>query len=251
MAIGDTLPVYGTSSGAPNMHRVRSKRMLYISAVCAVLMVSAVIALTSSARGSSTSLVTAKAPVASVKTAAVGKAVPVAAGKPVVADPDSVDFEAAKKLADEYVSQIKTLESSMAATEDCGSVHGIASQLESYIAAPPQQADFEKLVNNIKAAVLKESAYSYLEHVHKQSMESVFDTLEKSSAKCTAGAPHAAQADGPVEKEREAVNAKIDAAEQAREDLVKDEAKEEATVVAQVPYPAPILEHRSSNSFAG
>ena len=241
MAIGDTLPVYGTSSGAPNMHRVRSKRMLYISAVCAVLMVSAVIALTSSARGSSTTLVAAKAPVAAVKAAAIGKAVPVAMAKPVVADPDSVHFEAAKKLADEYVSQIKTLESSMAATQDCGSVHGIASQLESYIAAPPQQADFEKLVNSIKAAVLKESAYSYLEHVHKQSMESVFDTLEKSSAKCTAGAAHTAHADGPVEKEREAVNAKIDAAEQAREDLVKDEAKEEAAVVAQVPFPAPIL----------
>jgi len=215
--------------------------MLYISAVCAVLMVSAVVALTSAARGSSTSLVTAPAhpaPAANGKVvhpapAANGKVViPVAMAKPNAADPDSINFEAAKKLADQYVAQIKTLESSMAATQDCGSVHSIASQLESYIAAPPQQADFEKMVNNIKAAVLKESAYSYLEHVHKESMESVFDTLEKSSAKCTAGAAHVAPEEGPVEKERQAVEAKIDAAEQSREDLVKDEAKAEAEVVA-------------------
>jgi hypothetical protein len=233
MAVGDTLPVYGSSSGASNVHRVRSKRMLYISAVCAVLMVSAVIALTSAARGTGSTLVTAQAP---AKPALAGKVVPPAAvanaGKPAPADSDSINFEAAKKLADEYVAQIKTLESSMAANQDCGSVHAIASQLESYIAAPPQQADFEKMVNSIKAAVLKESAYSYLEHVHKQSMESVFDTLEKSSAKCTAGAAHVAPEDSAVETEREAVEAKIDSAEQAREDLVKHEATAEAAVVA-------------------
>jgi hypothetical protein len=231
MAIGDTLPVYGSPSGAPNMHRVRSRRMLYISAVCAALMVAAVIALASSARQpSSELLVAAKVP---VHPALAGKTVPPAANKQPVADSDSINFEAAKKLADQYVAQIKTLESSMAATQDCGNVHSIASQLESYIAAPPQQADFERTVNTIKAAVLKESAYSYLEHVHKESMESVFDTLEKSSAKCTAGAAHVAAQEGPVDKEREQVEAKIDAAEESRENLLKDEAKEEAQVVAQ------------------
>jgi hypothetical protein len=35
-----------------------------------------------------------------------------------------------------FSAQIQTLESSMAANQDCGSVHAIASQLESYIAAP-------------------------------------------------------------------------------------------------------------------
>ena len=114
MAIGDTLPVYGSSSGNPNVHRVRSKRMLYISAVCAVLMVSAVVALTSAARGSSTSLVTAPAhpaPAANGKVvhpapAANGKAVPpVAMAKPQAADPDSINFEAAKKLADQYATR--------------------------------------------------------------------------------------------------------------------------------------------------
>jgi hypothetical protein len=238
MAIGDTLPVYGSSVGAPNLHRVRSRRMLYISAVCAALMVSAVVALTVSSRSSSTTLVATHVPAhpalagkAITSAAAPSKVVGKAVGKAVV-DPDSTHFEAAKKLADDYVSQIKTLESSMAATQDCGSVHAIASQLESYIAAPPQQADFEKIVSSIKAAVLKESAYSYLEHVHKESMESVFDTLEKSSAKCTSGAVHAAPEDGAVEKERQEVEAKIDAAEESRENLVKDEAKHEAAVVA-------------------
>ncbi len=115
MAIGDTLPVYGSSSGNPNVHRVRSKRMLYISAVCAVLMVSAVVALTAAARGSSTSLVTAPAhptPAATGKAvpvhpapAANGKVVPpVAMAKPEAADPDSINFEAAKKLADQYAN---------------------------------------------------------------------------------------------------------------------------------------------------
>jgi len=236
MAIGDTLPVYGSSSGAPNIHRTRSKRMLYISAVCAVLMVAAVVALASAARSPSSAVLAAQAavhPAPAGKVVPAGKAVPPVAMKNPAADPDSVNFEAAKKLADEYVAQIKTLEGSMAATQDCGSVHSIASQLETYIAAPPQQADFEKVVNTIKAAVLKESAYSYLEHVHKQSMESVFDTLEKSSAKCTAGAVHNAAQEGPVEKERQQVEAKIDAAEESRENLLKDEAKEEAQVVAQ------------------
>jgi len=237
MAIGDTLPVYGSSSDAPNTHRVRSKRMLYISAVCAVLMVSAIVALTSSARPASSELVAAQAPLVHkpVVTAAAqpaAKAVGKPVGKPVV-DADSQKFEGAKKLADEYVAQIKTLESSMAATEDCGNVHAIASQLESYIAAPPQQEEFEKTVNTIQAAVLKESAYSYLEQVHKESMESVFDTLEKSSAKCTAGAPAAAAEEAPVEKEREAVEQKIDDAEAQREKLVKDEAKAEEDIVAK------------------
>jgi hypothetical protein len=239
MAIGDTLPVYGASVSVPNVHRVRSRRMLYISAVCAALMVSAVVALTFSSRSSSTTLVATHVPAhpALAGKAIAGKAITSAAapakavGKPVV-DPDSTHFEAAKKLADDYVSQIKTLESSMAATQDCGSVHAIASQLESYIAAPPQQADFEKIVSSIKAAVLKESAYSYLEHVHKESMESVFDTLEKSSAKCTSGDVHAPPEDSAVEKERQEVEAKIDAAEESRENLVKDEAKAEAAVVA-------------------
>jgi hypothetical protein len=203
--------------------------MLYISSVCATLMVAAVVALAASARQPSSELLAAKVP---AHPALAVKSVPSPAVKPV-ADPDSLNFEAAKKLADQYVAQIKTLESSMAATQDCGNVHSIASQLESYIAAPPQQADFEKIVNTIKAAVLKESAYSYLEHVHKDSMESVFDTLEKSSAKCTAGAAHVAAQEGPVEKEREQVEAKIDAAEESRENLLKDEAKEEAKVVAQ------------------
>jgi hypothetical protein len=237
MAIGDTLPVYGSSSAAPNMHRVRSRRMLYISAVCAVLMVSAIVALTSSARGSSTTLITAQIPshpaLAAKPVAAVAatKSAANAAAQPV--DADSIHFESAKKLADEYVAQIKTLESSMTASNDCGSVHAIASQLESYIASPPQQADFEKVVNSIQAAVLKESAYSYLEHVHKESMDSVFDTLEKSSAKCTVENGHAAPLEGPVDKERESVEAKIDAAEASRENLVKDEAKAEAAIVAQ------------------
>ena len=236
MAIGDTLPVYGSSSDAPNTHRVRSKRMLYISAVCAVLMVSAIVALTSSARPSSSELVAAQAPlhkpIVTAAAAPAGKAAGKVVGKPVV-DADSLKFEAAKKLADAYVAQIKTLETGMAATEDCGHVHAIASELESYIAAPPQQADFEKTVNTIKAAVLKESAYSYLEQVHKESMESVFDTLEKSSAKCTAGAPATAAEEAPVEKEREDVEQKIDDAEAQREKLVKDEAKAEADIVAK------------------
>jgi len=44
---------------------------------------------------------------------------------------------------------------------------------------------------------------------------------------------HAAPLEGPVDKERESVEAKIDAAEASRENLVKDEAKAEAAIVAQ------------------
>jgi hypothetical protein len=61
----------------------------------------------------------------------------------------------------------------------------------------------------------------------------VFDTLEKSSAKCTSSSVHVAPEGGAVEKERQEVDAKIDAAEESRENLVKDEAKAEASVVAQ------------------
>ena len=122
MAIGDTLPVYGASVSVPNVHRVRSRRMLYISAVCAALMVSAVVALTFSSRSSSTTLVATHVPAhpALAGQAIAGKAITSAAapakavGKPVV-DPDSTHFEAAKKLADEFFKRFVKLMTDRAA----------------------------------------------------------------------------------------------------------------------------------------
>jgi len=169
-------------------------------------------------------------------TAAQGKFAPAnhtAAPKSVGIDPDSLNFETARRIADDYAKNIKSLETSMTVAQDCASVHSIALQLESYIAAPPPQTLFESTVNAINAAVLREIAYSYLEQVHKDAMESVFDTLEQcSAAKCSPTAASASE-EGPVEKERQKVEAKIDSAEQSREDLVKDEAKAEADVVAK------------------